>query len=46
MDDDSDACIEGHFIQTNFRDGLTREKTDDILSLFDSDSTEGNSHGN
>lgn len=42
VDDDFDACIEGHFAQTNFRDGLTREKTNDILSLFGSDTQRTN----
>lgn len=34
VDDDSDACVEGHFVQTKFKEGLTREKADDIIRLF------------
>ena len=34
VDDDPDACIEGHFVQTTFKEGLTREKADDIIRLF------------
>ena len=45
VDDDPDACIEGHFVQTKFKEGLTREKTDDILSLFGSEVTNLNAEG-
>lgn len=37
VDDDPDACIDGHFVQTVFTDGLTREKADEIIRMLGSE---------